>query len=73
MRRGIGQGVTSVGEISCHVDELVDVIIISLHVLVLDEPFDLFLDQLLGRQKHVLQDFHELRLECGIADHLPHL
>lgn len=38
-----------------------------------DEPFDLLLYHLLLRQKHIFQDFHQLRLQLSVADALPHL
>lgn len=39
----------------------------------LDEPLDLLFYHLFLRQKHVLQDLHQLRLQLGVADPLPHL
>lgn len=57
---------------SSHVDELVDALLVPAHVLVLNEPLDLLLDHLLGRQKHVLQDLHQLGLQLRIGYPLAH-
>ena len=56
-----------------HVHKDVDVILVSFHVFVFDEPLDLFLDHLLRGQEHVLEDFDELRLKLRVGDLLPHL
>ena len=56
-----------------HVDEGVDVRLVALEVLVLDEPLHLLLDHLFLGQEHVLQDLHQLRLQLGVAQPLPHL
>lgn len=56
-----------------HVYKHIDVIVISLQVLVFDEPLDLLFDELLGRQKHVLEHLNEFRLESGVSQPLPHL
>lgn len=55
-----------------HVDESVNVRLVSLDVLVLDEPLDLFLDHLLLRKEHVLKDLHQLGLQLSICDLLTH-
>ena len=47
-----------VSSFSSHVDEQVDIVLVSLHVLVFYQPLDLLLDELLTRQKHVLQDIN---------------
>lgn len=57
----------------CHVDESVNVRFVSLDVLVLNEPLDLFLDHFLLREEHVLQDLHQLGLQLSVCDLLTHL
>ena len=52
-----------------HIDEQVDVVLVPLHVLVLNQPLDLFLDHFLGGQEHIFQDVDQL----GVGDALPHL
>ena len=44
-----------VSSFSSHVDEQVDIVLVSLHVLVLYQPLDLLFDHLFGGQEHVLQ------------------
>lgn len=56
-----------------HVDEGVKVRLVSLDVLVLNEPLDLFLDHFLLREEHVLQDLHQLGLQLSVCDLLTHL
>ena len=41
-------------DLSGHVDEGVDVVIVPLHVLVLNQPLYLLLDQFLAWKEHVL-------------------
>lgn len=55
-----------------HVDEGVNVRLVSLDVLVLDEPLNLFLDHLLLWKEHVLQDLHQLGLQLSVCDLLTH-
>lgn len=38
----------------CHVDEHIDIVLISSHVSLFDQPLDLLLNHLLGWKKHVL-------------------
>lgn len=56
-----------------HVDEHVDVVFVSPHVLVLDQPLDLLLDHLLRGQEHVLEDVDQLGLQLRVRNLLPHL
>lgn len=56
-----------------HVDEGVNVRLVSLDVLVLNEPLDLFLDHFLLREEHVLEDLHQLGLQLSVCDLLTHL
>jgi len=44
------------------VDEGVDVGLVPLHVLVLDQPLDLLLDEFFTWQEHILQDIHQFSL-----------
>ena len=55
-----------------HVHKDVDVVFVSFHVFVLDQPLDLLLDHFLRRQEHVFEDFYELSLELRIGDLFPH-
>jgi len=59
--------------VSCHINKLVDIVLVAAHVSVFNQPLNLFLDHLLRRQKHVLQNLDELCLQCCIADSLAHL
>ena len=56
-----------------HVGEEVHVVLVPPHVLVFYQPLDLLLDQLLAGQEHVLEDVHQLGLQLGVTDSLPHL
>jgi len=42
-----------VSSFSSHVDEQVDIVLVSLHVLVFYQPLDLLFDHLFGGQEHV--------------------
>ncbi len=57
----------------CEVNERVETIVVPLHVLVFDEPLNLFFDHLLGRNEHVLEDLNELRLEGCVGHPFTHL
>jgi len=45
-----------------NVDKGVDVGFVPLHVLVLDQPLDLLLDEFFTWQEHILQDIHQFSL-----------
>ena len=45
-----------------HVDECIDVVVVSANVLVFDQPLDLFFYHLFTRQKHILEYIDEFRL-----------
>ena len=47
-------------------------ILVSLHVFVINKPFDLFFDHLLGGYKHVLEYFYQLCLQGSIGHLLSH-
>lgn len=51
-----------------HVDECVDVVIVSFHVLVLDQPLELLLDHLFRGQEHILEDVDQLGLQQDYGD-----
>lgn len=48
-----------------HIDEHVNVVVITSHILVLDKPLELLLDHLLRRQKHILKYIDKFRLQMG--------
>ena len=57
----------------CKVDECVSIVLVSLHVTVLNEPLNLLLDHLLGRNEHVLENLNQFCLKGCIGKTLPHL
>ena len=46
-----------------HVNKHINVVIVSLHVLVLYQPLNLLLDQLLAWQEHILENIHQFSLQ----------
>ena len=58
---------------SSHVDEQVDIVLVSLHVLVFYQPLDLLFDHLFGGQEHVFQDLNQLGLQLCVGNLFPHL
>ena len=56
----------------CKVDECVSIVLVSLHVAVLNEPLNLLLDHLLGRNEHVLENLDQFRLKGSVGKTLPH-
>lgn len=45
-----------------HINECVDIVIVASHIFVLDQPFQLFFDHFLRRQKHISQYINQFRL-----------
>ena len=58
---------------SCEIYKLVSVAAVSFHVLVFYKPLYLLLYHLLGRNKHVFQDFDQFCLQCSIRHPFSHL
>ena len=58
---------------SCEVDKEISVVFVPLHVSMFYQPLNLFLDHLLGRNEHVLEYLHQLRLQSSVAHPLAHL
>lgn len=47
---------------SCRINKCVDTGLVAFHVLVLDEPFDGLLNQLLRRQEHIFKQLYQFGL-----------
>ena len=56
-----------------HIYEESDVVFVSPHVLVLNQPFDLLFDHLFRWQKHILENLDQFCLQLSVGDPLPHL